>query len=87
VRMVLDSSFTLQFLLILFAGRLLLTVVGYGTGVPGGIFAPLLALGVIVGMLFGQGLAIAIDFQKGIVLFRRQAGHGLEPVAVMGGTV
>ena len=56
IRLVLDHSFTLQFLLILFTGRLLLSVFSYGTGVPGGIFAPLLALGVIVGMLFGQGM-------------------------------
>ena len=53
IRMVLDHSFTLQFLVVLFIGRLLLTVFSYGTGVPGGIFAPLLALGVVFGMLFG----------------------------------
>ncbi len=54
IRMVLDHSFPLQFLLILFFGRLLLTIFSYGTGVPGGIFAPLLALGVVFGMLFGS---------------------------------
>jgi len=53
IRTVLDHSFTLQFLVILFIGRLLLTIFSYGTGVPGGIFAPLLALGVVFGMLFG----------------------------------
>ncbi len=54
IRTVLDHSFTLQFLIILFIGRLLLTIFSYGTGVPGGIFAPLLALGVVFGMLFGS---------------------------------
>ncbi len=54
IRMVLDHSFTLQFLIVLFIGRLLLTIFSYGTGVPGGIFAPLLALGVVFGMLFGS---------------------------------
>ncbi len=53
IRTVLDHSFTLQFLIVLFIGRLLLTILSYGTGVPGGIFAPLLALGVVFGMLFG----------------------------------
>ena len=53
IRTVLDHSLTLQFLIILFIGRLLLTIFSYGTGVPGGIFAPLLALGVVFGMLFG----------------------------------
>ncbi|HDO27034.1 MAG TPA: H(+)/Cl(-) exchange transporter ClcA [Bacteroidetes bacterium] len=54
IRTVLDHSFTLKFLIVLFVGRLLLTVFSYGTGVPGGIFAPLLALGVVFGMLFGS---------------------------------
>jgi len=53
IRIVLDHSSTLQFLIVLFIGRLLLTIFSYGTGVPGGIFAPLLALGVVFGMLFG----------------------------------
>ena len=50
---VLDQSFTLYFLIILFVGRMILTIFSYGTGVPGGIFAPMLALGVVFGMLFG----------------------------------
>jgi CIC family chloride channel protein len=56
IRMVLDHSFSLQFLLVLFIGRLLLTVLGYGTGVPGGIFAPLLSIGVVVGLFFGTSM-------------------------------
>ena len=54
IRMALDESLTLQFLVILFAGRLILTIFSYGIGVPGGIFAPLLALGVVFGVLFGN---------------------------------
>ena len=53
IRMALDESFTLKVLISLFIGRFLLTILSYGVGVPGGIFAPLLALGVILGMLFG----------------------------------
>lgn len=54
IRVVLDGSHTIRFLFILFAGRMLLTVISYGTGAPGGIFAPLIAIGVVVGMLFGS---------------------------------
>ena len=54
ISMVLDHSFTLQVLIILFIGRMLLTIFSYGTGVPGGIFAPMLAFGVVFGMLFGS---------------------------------
>lgn len=50
---VLDQSFTLTVLLVLFAGRMLMSIFSYGTGVPGGIFAPMLAIGVVFGMLFG----------------------------------
>ncbi|MGP1993087.1 H(+)/Cl(-) exchange transporter ClcA [Zobellia laminariae] len=48
-----NSSFTLTFLLALFIVRFILSVLSYGSGVPGGIFTPLITLGVILGMLFG----------------------------------
>ena len=51
---VLDHSFSLNFLIVLFIIRMLLSIFSYSSGVPGGIFAPLLALGVISGMLFGN---------------------------------
>jgi len=50
----LSHSLSLQFLIVLFVGRMILTILSYGTGVPGGIFAPMLALGVVMGMLFGS---------------------------------
>lgn len=37
----------------LFIGKLLLTSVSYGAGLPGGIFAPMLAMGAVVGFGFG----------------------------------
>ncbi len=52
----LNHSFTIYILIVLFIGRMILTIFSYGTGVPGGIFAPMLALGVIFGMLFGATL-------------------------------
>ena len=54
ISQVLDQSFTLSVLLVLFVGRMLMSIFSYGTGVPGGIFAPMLAIGVVFGMLFGS---------------------------------
>ena len=50
------NSFTLSFLLLLFIARLLLSIFSYSTGAPGGIFLPMLTLGVIFGMLFGTSM-------------------------------
>ncbi len=53
VRLVLDNNLALKVLLFIFIGRFVLTLFSYGSGVPGGIFAPLISLGVLVGMIFG----------------------------------
>ncbi|MCF6765496.1 H(+)/Cl(-) exchange transporter ClcA [Thiotrichales bacterium 19S3-7] len=49
----LHNNFTLTMLIVLFILRFGTTLISYGTGVPGGIFAPMLALGTIFGMFFG----------------------------------
>jgi len=49
-----EGSRMIGFLLVLFAGKLALTLVSYMAGVPGGIFAPMLLLGALLGLLGGQ---------------------------------
>ena len=48
------------FLLLLLAGKFLFTMVCFGSGVPGGIFLPMLVLGALGGALFSQ-LALALQ--------------------------
>jgi len=50
----LGNSFTISSLLIIFAVRFLLSIFSYAVGTPGGIFAPLLALGTFFGLWYGK---------------------------------
>lgn len=49
----LDGTFAFEVLPLLFALRFVLGVVSYAAGTPGGLFAPLLALGAELGFFFG----------------------------------
>lgn len=53
IKDVLGHSFTIWVLIVMFVGRFILSILSYSSGVPGGIFAPLLSLGAILGMIFG----------------------------------
>ncbi len=46
------------FLFILLIGKFVLTMAGYSTGIPAGIFAPFLVMGAIIGELFGHVSAL-----------------------------
>lgn len=49
---------TIGVMAILILMRTVVLVGSYSTGVPGGLYAPLLALGTLVGLIFGQTLTI-----------------------------
>ncbi len=62
------KSPALGVLLALFVVRWVMTLLSYSMGVPGGIFAPMLALGAIIGMSFGnvaQDLFPHVDVHAG----------------------
>ena len=54
-------SQTARVLLGVFAVRFLLTMASYASGAPGGIFAPMLVLGTLWGVLFGLGSGSALS--------------------------
>lgn len=54
-----NGGYSAQILLLLFVARIATTLICFGSGAPGGIFAPMLALGTLFGYAFGliaQGL-------------------------------
>ncbi len=72
----LGSKIPIATLLILFIARYGTTVLSYGSGAPGGIFAPMMALGTLFGMWFGH---VAHVWFPGLV-----AHPGIFAVAGMG---
>src|SRR5690606_31857195 len=50
----LDGGFVLAAIPLLFIMRFLLTISSYATGTAGGIFAPMLVLGALLGLALGQ---------------------------------
>ena len=54
------TDYTLAFLVLLLAAKFLFTMVCFGSGVPGGIFLPMLVLGSVGGAVFAK---VAIFFQ------------------------
>lgn len=50
---VIEGIYSFYPLLLIFLFRLFATVISFGSGAPGGIFSPTMALGAVIGVLFG----------------------------------
>jgi chloride channel protein, CIC family len=71
----------------LFAVRLVLGPLCYAPGLPGGLFAPLLAVGAAAGTLFGMGAQSAIPALASPLVAFAAVGMGALFVAVVGAPV
>ncbi len=60
-------DFSIQFLLILLLVKFSFTMICYGSGVPGGIFLPLLVIGAITGNIYGDILHHCFGFEASFI--------------------
>lgn len=50
------GDFTIRLILVLFLAKFLFTIMSYGSGAPGGVFVPVLAIGALIGAVYGNAL-------------------------------
>ena len=80
-----DTPFTIPLLSILLVIKLLLTAISSGSGFVGGIFAPSIFLGAVLGSLYGQAIASFLPASIPIAASPAYALVGM--AAVLAGTV
>ena len=80
-----DTPFTIPLLTILLVIKLLLTAISAGSGFVGGIFAPSIFLGAVLGSLYGQAIATFLPASFSIAASPAYALVGM--AAVLAGTV
>ena len=80
-----DTPFTIPLLTILLVTKLLLTAVSSASGFVGGIFAPSIFLGAVLGSLYGQAIAFILPASIPIAASPAYALVGM--AAVLAGTV
>lgn len=64
-----NGDYSIALLILIFFGRMLTTLVCFGSGAPGGVFAPMLALGTLFGYAFGavaQSLWPSLPIEPGM---------------------
>lgn len=61
------SNFSIGVLLILLLVKFLFTMISYGSGAPGGIFLPLLAIGALIGNIYGYALVHFLHFDNSYI--------------------
>jgi H+/Cl- antiporter ClcA len=62
-----NYSFSLKILLILLVVKFLFTMVSFGSGAPGGIFLPLLVIGGLIGVIYGDMIRVLFAFNQNYI--------------------
>ncbi len=72
----LSQNLALNTMVLIVAIRFVMTMASYATGVPGGIFAPILALATSVGLLYGLTLEALVPLPHGVTVALAVAAMG-----------
>ena len=80
---VLDGGHSVTVLLLVLGVRLVLGPLSYAPGLPGGLFAPLLVVGAIVGALFGRSAEAVVPLLTTPIVAFAAIGMGALFVAVV----
>jgi H+/Cl- antiporter ClcA len=59
-----ENNFAIKAILMLLIVKFIFTILSYGSGVPGGIFLPLLVIGAVFGSLFGTLVSIIFNIDQ-----------------------
>jgi H+/Cl- antiporter ClcA len=57
-----DTSFSIKLLLIILVVKFIFTMISYGSSSPGGIFLPLLVIGALIGVIYGNIIHLIFGF-------------------------
>ncbi|MDP4128182.1 MAG: H(+)/Cl(-) exchange transporter ClcA [Bacillota bacterium] len=66
--LVAPGNFTLKILLVLLVTKFLFTMASFGSGAPGGIFLPLLAIGAVIGNIYGVLMVDLFHFDSHFII-------------------
>jgi H+/Cl- antiporter ClcA len=64
ISLIVNTPLTLKLLLLILIVKFLFTMISYGSSAPGGIFLPLLVIGALIGIIYGNIINSTFGFSK-----------------------
>ena len=68
ISLIVNTPFSIRVLLLILFVKFLFTMVSYGSSAPGGIFLPLLAIGALIGAVYGKAINYLFGFSQDYVV-------------------
>lgn len=68
ISLIVNTSFSIKALLLILLVKFLFTMTSYGSSAPGGIFLPLLAIGALIGAVYGKAISYLFGFSQDYII-------------------